>query len=83
MTTFSPALRCFFTPLPLLLALAPLSCDNAENSSDIAAPIGKATQALTDTDGDGMDDTWETTYFGNLSATSTGDADSDGMTNGE
>ena len=30
-----------------------------------------------------MDDTWETTYFGDLSQTSSGDFDSDGMTNGE
>ena len=54
-----------------------------DNDSDNDAPIGRATQALTDTDSDGMDDTWETTYFGNLSATSAADADADGMTNGE
>jgi hypothetical protein len=47
------------------------------------APAGRVAQALTDTDSDGMDDGWEITHFGNLSATSAGDSDSDGMTNGE
>jgi hypothetical protein len=30
-----------------------------------------------------MDDDWEVTHFGNLSATRAGDPDADGMTNGE
>jgi hypothetical protein len=47
------------------------------------APAGRIAQAATDTDSDGMDDDWEFTHFGNLSATSAGDADADGMTNGE
>ena len=84
MITISHALRCFVTPLLVVFVLDLLSCDNADdNDSDNDAPIGRATQALTDTDSDGMDDTWETTYFGNLSATSAADADADGMTNGE
>jgi hypothetical protein len=33
-----------------------------------------------DTDGDGMDDAWENTYFGNLSRNGTGDFDGDGLT---
>jgi len=33
-----------------------------------------------DADGDGMDDAWETNYFGNISRTGSGDFDSDGMT---
>jgi len=34
-----------------------------------------------DTDHDGMPDTWETTYFGNLGQTGTGDFDQDGTAN--
>lgn len=34
-----------------------------------------------DADADGMDDTWETTYFGNTSQTATGDFDGDGTNN--
>jgi hypothetical protein len=35
-----------------------------------------------DTDGDGLPDAWETTHFGNLTQTGTGDPDGDGFTNG-
>jgi hypothetical protein len=49
----------------------------------LVAPAGRVAQAAGDTDSDGMDDDWEVTHFGNLSATSAGDSDSDGMTNGE
>lgn len=35
----------------------------------------------TDTDGDGLPDDWERLHFGDLSATGTGDADSDGASN--
>jgi hypothetical protein len=34
----------------------------------------------TDSDGDGMDDSWETANFGNLNRDGTGDADGDGLT---
>jgi hypothetical protein len=34
-----------------------------------------------DTDADGMADSWEMTYFGNLNQTATGDFDGDGVTN--
>ena len=34
-----------------------------------------------DSDTDGMTDTWETTYFGNLAQTATGDFDNDGTNN--
>lgn len=33
----------------------------------------------TDSDGDGLDDTWETFFFSNLARNGTGDADSDGQ----
>jgi len=37
--------------------------------------------AQIDSDGDGLLDTWELQYFGDLTATATGDPDGDGMTN--
>jgi len=37
---------------------------------------------IDDTDQDGLPDTWEQTYFGNLSKTPSGDEDGDGQTNG-
>ena len=37
--------------------------------------------AVADSDNDGLPDTWENTYFGNLAQTGSGDADSDGLTN--
>jgi hypothetical protein len=49
----------------------------------LSAPVGRVAQAVTDTDNDGMDDAWEVAHFGNLSASSAADSDSDGMTNGE
>ena len=36
-----------------------------------------------DTDGDGLNDTWEQEYFGNLTQNATGDPDGDGLTNGQ
>ncbi|MHC9510379.1 fibronectin type III domain-containing protein [Kangiella sp. M94] len=39
------------------------------------------TVADTDTDNDGMDDSWELYYFGKLEQTAEGDPDSDGLTN--
>ncbi|MFN0128960.1 MAG: LamG-like jellyroll fold domain-containing protein [Verrucomicrobiales bacterium] len=37
----------------------------------------------TDTDGDGLDDLWETNYFGNLTQTAAGDPDGDTLSNAE
>ena len=39
--------------------------------------------SLADSDSDGLTDTWENTYFGNLSQNSSGDPDSDNLTNAE
>jgi hypothetical protein len=68
MFTNSYIVRCFVALLITLFTL------------DLEPRLAKA---VTDTDSDGMDDAWETTYFGNLSATSAADFDLDGMTNGE
>lgn len=43
--------------------------------------VGVGAAASTDTDNDGMTDTWETTYFGNLAQTATGDFDADNTDN--
>jgi hypothetical protein len=84
MVTSSHAFRCFVALLLPLLALELVSCDDSTDTDpEAVAPLGRVAQALADTDGDTMDDDWEVTYFGNLSATSAGDPDSDGMTNGE
>ena len=44
---------------------------------------GVTLEAITgaDADGDGLDDNWEMTNFGNLEQTATGDGDADGLTN--
>jgi len=39
--------------------------------------------ALADSDNDGLPDSWENTYFGNLSQTASGDPDNDGLTNAQ
>jgi hypothetical protein len=45
-----------------------------------AVPTPGPQGANPDGDGDGMDDAWEQTYFGNLNRNGSGDFDSDGMT---
>ena len=62
-------------------ALSFISCGSSEEGASDSIRTGSVAQALTDTDGDGLDDAWETTYFGNLSQTAAGDFDADGMTN--
>lgn len=46
----------------------------------IAAAPTPGPSGITDTDGDGMDDNWERTYFGNLARDGSGDFDGDGLT---
>ena len=50
-------------------------------------PSGSVTSApaflILDSDGDGMGDSWETNYFGNLAHNATGDSDGDGSSNGQ
>ena len=64
-----------------LLVFAALSCSAPGDRPTEDAPLGTVAQPLVDTDSDGLDDDWETTHFGNLSQTDSGDPDSDGMTN--
>jgi hypothetical protein len=54
-----------------------LTIDASGNLKIVA--VGGA--AIIDTDNDGLTDTWETTYFGNLSQTATDDFDADGTDN--
>ncbi|WP_035613151.1 LamG-like jellyroll fold domain-containing protein [Haloferula sp. BvORR071] len=49
--------------------------------SNVARTPSQFIFRFVDTDSDGMDDGWETAYFGNLAQTAAGDADSDGRTN--
>ena len=69
----------------LVVALAATtSCSSPVGEDATARPaVGKAVQALTDTDADGMDDAWEVQHFGDLSQGGNDDFGSDGMTNGE
>src|SRR4051794_829331 len=67
-----------------LVMLAVTACSgSARDGSDDHVRVGSVAQPLTDTDGDGMDDDWETAHFGNLSQAGTADFDGDGMTNAE
>jgi len=59
---------------------------NTDGSKSVEPVIktGKITVAQTDdTDNDGLQDSWETEYFGNLNQSGTGDYDGDGFTNEE
>lgn len=57
---------------------------SAVNSSGTESPNSSQVSATTtppDSDGDGLPDSWETQYFGNLSQGPGGDYDGDGVTN--
>lgn len=49
------------------------------NSGCDVIQVALPTSVFRDSDNDGMDDTWETTYFGNLTRTGLADSDGDGM----
>lgn len=54
------------------------------NGQDYTATGGGAAPAdPDDTDGDGLNDTWEMQYFGDLNQTAEDDPDGDGLTNGQ
>jgi hypothetical protein len=68
MVTSSHSLRSFSALLLSVFALQLTACSDPEDSDstggatdDDVAAVGKVAQALTDTDSDGMDDTWEVT----------------------
>jgi hypothetical protein len=54
--------------------------DEALTAAQIAAIYTNGISSP-DTDGDGLPDSWETTYFGNLSFSDTDDPDNDGLNN--
>ena len=56
---------------------------NRALSSNEVARLYIETAIDPDTDSDGLDDSWEITYFGNLDQVADGDYDADGRTNGE
>lgn len=59
-----------------------ISCDASQlGATDDRSKTGAVAQAFTDTDSDGMADSFEITYFGDLSQTASGDYDGDGMLN--
>jgi hypothetical protein len=49
--------------------------------SNVARGLADFYWPFTDTDNDGLDDNWETSYFGNLAQTAAGDPDGDGDSN--
>jgi hypothetical protein len=59
--------------------------DAGEYSVVLTNPSGSVTSApatlMLETDGDGLPDAWELTYFGNLNQLPTGDFDGDGISN--
>lgn len=55
--------------------------DEVRISSVARSASGFCFSGAGDSDGDGMDDTWEMTYFGNLDQTASGDYDYDGTNN--
>lgn len=57
--------------------------DSAASSNPIVCGVllSAASGAVTDSDGDGLTDSWEVTHFGGLGQTAVGDFDQDGDTN--
>jgi hypothetical protein len=64
-------------PVPLFATTGPVVITvNGVASSGLVFSVG-----ATDSDGDGLPDSWEIQYFGNLNQTANGDPDGDGLTN--
>jgi len=61
------------------ITLKVMAVDTAENQSEVVSEICIIGDPLTDTDEDGIPDTWEMGYFGDLSRDGTGDFDGDGL----
>ena len=55
--------------------------NQALTAGEITTIYNNGIAGLGDTDGDGLADTWEQTYFGNLAQTAAGDPDGDGLAN--
>ncbi len=55
--------------------------NHALTAGDISTIYNSGIASLGDTDGDGLADAWEQTYFGNLTQTASGDPDGDGLSN--
>ena len=55
--------------------------DTSGNESESSSAV--EVMVMLDTDADGLSDTWEIVYFGNLSQDGTGDPDNDGTNNAE
>lgn len=78
--------RAFWRATALAVLLASCSDPVGDTAPGTGAPtpsqVGSVSQALIDTDGDGLDDDWEMLHFGDLSQGAADDiSDSDGMTN--
>lgn len=57
---------------------SPLVIDTIQGNLTVEIYFKKS---IVDTDSDGLEDSWETTYFGNLNQTGSQDYDGDGLTN--
>ncbi|NND65746.1 MAG: hypothetical protein HKM24_07260 [Gammaproteobacteria bacterium] len=65
--------------LPTVTSTYVLTCTGVGGSTSDTATI--VVNAVDDTDADGLPDSWELTYFGDLSQGADDDADNDGVTN--
>ena len=57
-----------------------LDCSGSNGSASARLDI-RVSAPPADSDGDGLDDSWEQNYFGNLGQSGSGDADGDGLSN--